>query len=86
MLILQLLTILLQTFSKTHCRSTQFALVAEANQIAKSDDLQFRKRVQSINFSFSFSSLTLFGQGGDRLAPTLHLFSNFVMKKSSHNN
>ena len=39
MLILQLLTILLQTVSKTNCRSTEFALVVETNQIAKSDNI-----------------------------------------------
>ena len=47
---LQLLTILLQTFSKTNCRSMQFALVAETNLFAKSDDLQSRKRGQSVQF------------------------------------
>ena len=56
MLILQLLTILRQTFSKTNCRSTEFALVAETNQIAKSDDLQSSKRGQSVQF-FSFNFL-----------------------------
>ena len=51
-----MLTILLQTFCKTNCRSTQCALVAETTQIAKSDDLQFRKRGQSVQF-FSFNFL-----------------------------
>ena len=53
-LILQLLTILLQTFCKTNCRSTHCALVAETNLIARSDDLQSRKRGQSVQF-FSFN-------------------------------
>ena len=48
----ELLTILLQTFSKTNCTSTQFALVAETNKIAKSDDLQSRKRGQSVQIFF----------------------------------
>ena len=30
--------------------------------------------------------LTLLGPEGDRLAPPLYLFRNFVMKQSSHNN
>ena len=30
----------------------EFALVAETNQIAKSDDLQSRKRGQSVQFFF----------------------------------
>ena len=52
----QLLTILLQTFCKTNSRSAQCALVAETNLIAKSDDLQSRKRGQSVEF-FSFNFL-----------------------------
>ena len=50
--ILQLLTILLQIFSKPNCKYTEFALVAETNQIAKSDDLQSRKRGQSVQSIF----------------------------------
>ena len=34
--------------------STQFALVTETNQIAKSDDLQSRKRGQSVQFFYQF--------------------------------
>ena len=53
---LQLLTILLQTFCKTNCRS--YALRSsrgnEPTVIAKSDDLQSRKRGQSVEF-FSFN-------------------------------
>ena len=56
MLILQLLTILRQPFCKTNCRSTQCALVAETNLIAKSDDLQSHKRGQLVQF-FSFNFL-----------------------------
>ena len=52
MLILQLLTIQQQTFSKMHCRSTEFTLVAETNQIAKSNNLQPRKRSQSVQSFF----------------------------------
>ena len=39
-------------FFETNCMSKQFALVAEANQIAISDDLQFCKPGQSVQFFF----------------------------------